>query len=52
MTSQVNPTGRVDVAAAAVAFLATRGAAGYKLRQQGLLQTDVMAHLNQVGPAT
>lgn len=49
MTSQINPTGRVDVAAAAVDYLATRRALGYKLRQQGQLLTDFVAHLNMVG---
>ena len=49
MTSQINPSGRVDVAAAAVDYLATRRALGYKLRQQGQLLTDFVAHLNMVG---
>jgi integrase/recombinase XerD len=49
MTSQINPTGRIDVAAAAVDYLATRRALGYKLRQQGQLLTDFVAHLNMVG---
>lgn len=49
MNSQPGPSGRVDIAAAAVDYLATRRALGYKLRQQGQLLTDFVAHLNMVG---
>ena len=49
MTRQTDPTDRVDIAAAAVDYLATRRALGYKLRQQGQLLTDFVAHLNIIG---
>ncbi len=49
MNNQPGPTGRVDISAAAVDYLATRRALGYKLRQQGQLLTDFVAHLNVIG---